>query len=251
MKVALLFLLLFCFGCRDNRRQEETWAFEYEGLKLTKSTVQLGVAYFGEEVADTIRIMNVSRQPWEGRFNYDMHFMLVKAVPYRLEPCERGMIVVRFNTRLYGKYDEYVGGILCEDYGKVAVPLYLPVNAQVVENFNALTSRDREEAPEIVVDAREYDFGRVAAGEKVEWEVRLSNRGRKDLIIRNIKTGCGCTVAELDSRVIRPGGCGWLKVAFRTTGRSGHQRKTITLTTNDYRHQQLLLTIEGEVVLPS
>ena len=248
MKPFYFFLLLCCLsGCRQAPRGEKAWPYELEGLKMEKKGVAFGNIYYGEKVTDTIRIRNVSGYVWEGRFNYDLHFMLVKAGPYLLEPEEEGMIVVEFDTEKYGKYDEYIGHIQCRNAGRGAGMLYMPVTALITENFAGLMAQEKTDAPVVEADSV-FHFGQVEAGEEVVWNVRIRNTGKKDLIIRNIKTTCGCTAADPDSRVIASGCESLLKVTFRTAGRSGHQHKTIVLTTNDYRRPQLLLHLEGEVV---
>ena len=243
----LLFLSLFT-ACRNNSRPEELLSYEQDSMRIEKITIAFGEVYDGEVAIDTVHIQNISGKPWEGCFNYEVQFIKVKVVPYRLEPGEKGMIVVEFDTRLYGKYNDYIGRLQCRNrVGSEGYWSFI-VTARVKEDFRGLTPEERQEAPVIKVDSARYDFGTVEAGEPVKRSFYIENTGKKDLIIRNIATSCGCTVAQLESRIIRSGETGELKVNFRTSGRTGHQHKTITLTTNDYRRPQYDLVIEGEVV---
>ena len=227
--------------------QDTTIRYKQGDLRLNSQICTIGQVYMGEQKSDTIRVINTGEKEWVWDFYYDMKFMLVKALPCRLEPGQKGMIVVVFDAKRYGKYEEYAGMIYGSDRAEVGRMMFLPVTARVVEDFRQLTEQERGEAPCLTVDRREYDFGRVKAGKEVEWKVRLGNQGKKDLIIRNIKTTCGCTAAEPESRIIKPGDEQTLKVTFRTKGREGQQRKNVIVTTNDYRNAEVRLTVKGEV----
>lgn len=247
-KIYFFVFIFFLAACRDNSRQGVALPYEQAGIKLEKRGMAFGEVYYGQVGTDTIHIQNVSGKPWEGDFNYDIRFIKVEAVPYRLEPGEKGMIVGELDTRLYGKYDEYIGQFHC--YNRIGAEgnLFFTVTAMVKEDFSSLTNEERRDAPAVYIVDSLYNFGKIKAGEPVVWKFHIKNTGKKDLIIRNITTSCGCTVAKLESRVIRPGQSGPMEVAFRTSGRSGRQHKTITLTTNDYRRPHYSLVMEGEVI---
>ncbi len=64
-------------------------------------------------------------------------------------------------------------------------------------------------------------------------EYPFVNQGAAPVEIRDIKTTCGCTSAELAKRVYAPGESGELVVAFRLRGRRGAQDKRIRVRTDD------------------
>ena len=77
-----------------------------------------------------------------------------------------------------------------------------------------------------------YNFGKVAEGEKVTYNFRFKNIGKKPLVITNTSASCGCTVPEKPERPILPGETGFIKVVFNSKGKTGHNQKTITVTAN-------------------
>jgi hypothetical protein len=77
-----------------------------------------------------------------------------------------------------------------------------------------------------------YDFGKIKAGEKVQYEFKFKNTGKSPLIITNATATCGCTVPETPKAPIKPGADGVIKVVFDSTGKSGMQDKIITVTSN-------------------
>ena len=84
--------------------------------------------------------------------------------------------------------------------------------------------------PKIELDKIEHDFGGITDGDVVETEV--TNIGDADLIIADAKGSCGCTVPEPPKEPIAPGQSAPIKVSFNSSGKTGMQNKTVTLTTN-------------------
>ena len=101
--------------------------------------------------------------------------------------------------------------------------------------------------PKIAVDKRSYDFGKVKEGTNVEHVYRIKNEGDGELVIENVRSSCGCTVAQPTSKNLPPGGESEIKATFRTAGRGGKTRKTITVKSNDPVTPTLVLTIQGEI----
>lgn len=77
-----------------------------------------------------------------------------------------------------------------------------------------------------------YDFGKIAQGEKVSYSYKVKNVGKSPLIILNATATCGCTVPEVPKEPIKPGEEGEIKVVFDSNGKSGMQDKVITVTSN-------------------
>jgi len=79
-----------------------------------------------------------------------------------------------------------------------------------------------------------YDFGNATDGDKVSFNFRFRNTGKKPLIIASAVASCGCTVPEKPEDPIKPGETGFLKVVINSQGRVGPVHKTITVTSNAY-----------------
>ena len=91
-----------------------------------------------------------------------------------------------------------------------------------------------------------YNFGLIADGDKVEYNFRFKNTGKKPLIIKSATASCGCTVPEKPERPIMPNETGFLKVVFNSKGKAGHVEKSITVTSNAYPDFPILL-MRGEI----
>ena len=92
-----------------------------------------------------------------------------------------------------------------------------------------------------------YNFGKVADGEKVEYNYRFKNTGAKPLVVTSATASCGCTVPQKPENPILPGEMGFIKVVFDSKGRVGSTHKAITVLSNaNPAFPELLLT--GEVI---
>ncbi|WHT40029.1 DUF1573 domain-containing protein [Myroides sp. mNGS23_01] len=85
-----------------------------------------------------------------------------------------------------------------------------------------------------------HDFGTIGNNEAVETEFEFTNTGNADLVIIDARATCGCTVPEYQKTPIKPGEKSKLKVRFQT-GAVGQQQKTVTLTTNTEKGEELLM----------
>ena len=93
----------------------------------------------------------------------------------------------------------------------------------------------------------EHDFGKVAEGEKVALTFVFENKGKGPLIISNVTTTCGCTVAKYNTNPISSGNSGTVEIVFDSSGKSGKQTKSITIHSNASK-PIVLLKITGEVL---
>jgi len=91
-----------------------------------------------------------------------------------------------------------------------------------------------------------YDFGTVTEGEKVTYNFRFKNSGRKPMVITNTSASCGCTVPEKPEKPVMPGETSFIKVVFNSQGKVGHNEKNITVMANTNPSFPLLL-LKGEV----
>jgi hypothetical protein len=112
-----------------------------------------------------------------------------------------------------------------------------PLNA-----FGASTGRAQVQALDPV-----YDFGKVFSGTTVKHTFRLKNAGTGPLTISAVRTTCGCTAAQPTKSRLLPGEESSIAVSFDTSSDHGPATRPITVITNDPIHQQIELTLRGDV----
>jgi hypothetical protein len=70
----------------------------------------------------------------------------------------------------------------------------------------------------------------------IETKYQFTNVGKQAVTIDMVLTSCGCTTTGLTKTVYQPGESGELVVRYDFDASSGHQEKSILVTTNDNSH---------------
>ena len=70
---------------------------------------------------------------------------------------------------------------------------------------------------------------------------------QSDLIIRNVRSSCGCTAVAPSKNVIAPGETAPIKVTFDSRWKRGRQSKSITVITNDPKTPTNILRVSCNV----
>ncbi len=74
-----------------------------------------------------------------------------------------------------------------------------------------------------------HNFGKVKQGDEVSVRFYFTNQGEQPLLIDNVKTGCGCTVAQYPHKPVKPGERKYIEVLFNTRGRKGLQYQEVSI----------------------
>jgi hypothetical protein len=131
----------------------------------------------------------------------------------------------------------------CVRYSFAVVCLFLSL-----PYLNAQKSRDKktENLTTIQFAAPFHDFGTVVEGQKVSQTFAFTNTGEQALVIKEVRTTCGCTVPEYPKEAVLPGESGEINVTFNTGGKRGQQLKLIRVMANT-DPSETVLQLAGEV----
>jgi hypothetical protein len=91
-----------------------------------------------------------------------------------------------------------------------------------------------------------FNFGNIKEGQKVHHTFKFKNVGNADLIISNAHGSCGCTIPTFSSAPVAPNDEGMIEVTFNSEGKSGDNRKTVTIISNTVPNSHVL-EIKGYV----
>jgi len=100
--------------------------------------------------------------------------------------------------------------------------------------------------PIMVFDTLIHDFGTIIEGERVVCYFDYRNEGGEDLLITSVEATCGCTTPDWSREPLKPGKKGNLEIIFDASGRSGVQRKVVTVNSNA-TNQLVRLTLRANV----
>ncbi|MDA3954066.1 MAG: DUF1573 domain-containing protein [Bacteroidales bacterium] len=217
-------------------------------LRLETNHFAFVRVYNNQVKTDTLKIYNSSDSDLKITFENIPAYLKLVAKPAVLKPGKKGYII--------GTYD----GAKVNDWGFVSSRIkvlingvsgnrdYITISAKVEENFSKLSEKEIANAPQIVFDNISYYFGKTKSTDKIEHDFKFKNEGKSDLIIRKIRSTCGCTTVAPEKTVIKPGESSSFKAIFTPGSRKGKQRKSIYVISNDPKKFNVRLLIKGEII---
>ncbi|HXS37687.1 MAG TPA: DUF1573 domain-containing protein [Flavipsychrobacter sp.] len=125
-----------------------------------------------------------------------------------------------------------------------ALPTSLISNAHTASGID---TAEMDKLPSMDFKDTLHDFGSIHEGETIEYDFDFVNNGKSPLLISGATGSCGCTVADYPQDPIQPGKGGTIKVKFNSTGKSGHQEKSVEVNSNS-KYGLKTLYIKGEVL---
>ena len=197
---------------------------------------------------DTLEFMNLTDEPVKVEVKRVPTHLDVEIDPQTVKPGEKGNVIVKFDAGKQKMYGYVLDRIYLKLNGKDDYRYALSVSATIEEDFSKLSEEELKNAPIPVFKEKIFDFGTIKEGEKVTHSFILKNEGKNDLIIRRIRTTCGCTVVTPEKKIIKNGESVELKTVFDSKGKRGRNSKTITVITNSPKTPTNVLRLTGTVV---
>jgi len=121
------------------------------------------------------------------------------------------------------------------------------VNANIVEDFSMMTQKELKEAPKLSLKSAEVDLGNVPLFNTPTATFVITNKGKKDLIIRKIVRNCTCLTPEMAQTTIPKGKSAELKVQYSLVNMAGPDSKTLKMITNDPKNSEVTITVKINV----
>ncbi len=106
--------------------------------------------------------------------------------------------------------------------------------------------RDSRKAPEITFKEKVHDYGTIEKGANGIYEFEFKNTGKEPLIIKTVRSSCGCTIPTYPQYPIKKKKTAKIKVKY-DTNRMGAFSKNITVYSNA-KNDPIVLKIKGKVV---
>ena len=191
---------------------------------------------FGQTDAEVI-LQNVNEKPY------------LKEV-YRsfnvLRPNEEGKIVLEYDAAKRNAF-----GLLRDD-ARFSVSdekesdkiIFYSVN--IKEDFSKMTKEAREQAPVIVVDCPDLNFGQVKRSEIVKLSCTITNKGKSPLMIRDMQPSSYFVSCSVKTTTIEPGKSLQVEFTYKGTGRE--QQCTVDVICNDPENSVLPLQFKAGVL---
>jgi len=212
---------------------EDIYRYKIGEIRLRANHVAFARMFNTEKNTQSVEVINDSDHDVTIGVNDKIikGYLTVTATPATLAPKQTGLITVTYDATKTDKWGYNTDRIPLIINGQPAAGYPLSVSATIQEDFSTLTDKELANAPTMDFEEREFDFGTIKPGEKTTHEFKFKNNGKRDLIIRDTQTSCGCTAVETQ-KVVKPGETSTIKATFNSAGKSGKQNKSITIITN-------------------
>ncbi len=229
----------------------ELYPREIGKLRVKRNHISFSRMKESEKETKEIDLANAGDEPVEVGFRRVPDHVEVKAEPQTILPGKVGKLIVTYDAEKANTYGFTSHRVYLSLNGSKDYRASVGVSATIEEDFSHLTEEELANAPVAVFSEEKYDFGELKQGEKKDHTFTLSNDGKSELIIRNVRSSCGCTAVAPAKKVIAPGESAPVKVTFNSRGKRGRQSKSITVITNDPNNPTSRLRISCNVVTES
>ncbi len=112
---------------------------------------------------------------------------------------------------------------------------YLEDNKESMSQAEKEMEEAAENTTSIKFEKMEHSFGKIKLESENDCEFKVTNTGKKPLVISNVDASCGCTTPQKPEKPIQPGKSDVIKVHFKPSSKSIEGKpveKTITVTAN-------------------
>ncbi|HOF16568.1 MAG TPA: DUF1573 domain-containing protein [Bacteroidales bacterium] len=229
------------------KTKEEEYGMR-EGNLRYKTNQKKYVVHREQVVTDTFHFYNV----WDSTMTFTTGNLppsvKVLHLTESLQPKEEGIVVFSFDAKIKN------------DWGSVYERLFIVTNdperaqktfyiiAEIYDDFESWTDEQKANAPRIYTESDSYDFGTDTSGKSITHTFTIKNVGKSPLLVRKVKTSCGCTTLKQVKSEILPGESVPVEVIFNTRGKTGNRMQNVDLITNDPLQPKLSLFIKGNLI---
>ena len=233
-------------------QREKTLAEEYPRtigtLRAKSNYISFAKLTMGQNETKELELINDTDQPVDVGFRTVPKHLSAKVEPSTIPAHGKGTLFVTYNTKEANTFGFSSHRIYLSLNGSNDYKNSIGVSATIEEDFSNLTPEQMAAAPVATFEPTTFDFGDMKQGEKKSHTFMLKNDGKTNLVIRNVRSSCGCTAVAPSKSTIEPGETAPINVTFDSRGKRGRQSKSITVITNDPKNPTTTLRISSNVV---
>lgn len=195
-------------------------------------------------------VINTSTEPVKIEFEVNSPHLSLRVTPETLKPGQKGLVEGTYDaTKNQGAWGSVNDLVRVKINGVVQENGFYYVSANLQEDFSTLTKEEMANPPVFKLASNTVDIGTMPQMTTKDVEFTFSNEGRRDLIIRNIRSTCGCTAVQQGANnVIKPGEKSSIKASFNAGTYQGKVVKAIYVYTNDPKMSEVVLMLNAEVL---
>ncbi|MGC9355359.1 MAG: DUF1573 domain-containing protein [Mariniphaga sp.] len=225
----------------------ELYPRQIGSLRVKTNHISFARIKENEVKTQELELVNDTEKPIEVGFRTVPGHITAKVEPQTIPANGKGKLIVTYNAKEANTYGFASHRIYLSLDGSKDYRASIGVSATIEEDFSTLSAEELANAPVAKFSESSYDFGEMKQGEKKDHTFNLTNEGKSELIIRNVRSSCGCTAVAPSKKVIAPGESVPIKVTFDSRGKRGRQSKSVTVITNDPKTPTSMLRISCNI----
>jgi hypothetical protein len=166
-----------------------------------------------------------------------------------LKPNQEAEIIINFYPQKKNQYGFFREVITFETDDTIEPKLTYLIDLHVKEDFSKYTKEQLKKAPVtfVNVDTNGIDFGKLQLSATQTKQITITNKGKSQLIIRQLIADKNNLFTVTNNKnILQPEESDIITVTFKAR-RSGIQRSTIDLITNDPVNPIIVINLIGEV----
>lgn len=227
---------------------EEIYRFDAGGVRFKSNHLAFTDIERGKKKIKVMEIINTTDKPVALTFERVPEHLSLSTKPATLKPGEKGVIEGTYDAARIDDWGYVNSLVRVLNNGEAVNNSYFVVSANLIEDFSSWSEEELARAPVFDIENTRYDFGEIKQKEKADIEFKFKNSGKSDLIIRKIRSSCGCTTVTPANTTIKPGESSVIRAVFDAGARKGKQHKVVTVITNDPKKSQVSLVVSGTVL---
>lgn len=228
---------------------EELFIFPVGPVRFESNHLAFTNVKKNEKKIRTMQVINTSSQPARIEFENVPPHLEMKANPLTLKPGQKGIIEGTYDATKNNAWGYTTNMVKLKINGEVDQKVYYAVSANLVEDFSGLSKDELTNAPVFNIASKTVELGKMPGSSSKDVEFKFTNNGKSDLVIRYIKSSCGCTAIQqgIQGQGIKPGESGSIKAVFNSGGYKGKVTKAIYVYTNDPKNSEVVLMLNAQV----
>lgn len=196
-----------------------------------------------------MQVINPSKEAVKIEFESLPEHLSLRANPETLKPGQKGLIEGTYDATKNNSWGNVSDMARVKLNGVSQQNVFYYISANLVEDFSSLSKADLENAPVFKLASTTVDLGKMPGSTAKEVEFKFTNTGKRDLVIRHVRSTCGCTAIQQGTMGagIKPGQSSSIKATFNSGGYKGRVTKAIYVYTNDPKNSEVVLMLNADV----
>ena len=232
---------------------EELYTFAVGPVRFESNHMAFTNVKKTEKKMRVMQLINTSSAPVKVEFDALPPHLTLKSKPETLKPGQKGIVEGTYDATKNAGWGNVSDMVKIKLNGVTQENLFYYVSANLVEDFSSLSKEELENAPVFKVESTTVDLGKIKGATQNEVEFKFKNEGKRDLIIRFLRSTCGCTAVQQGTQGvgIKPGESSSIKAVFNSGSYSGKVTKAIYVYTNDPKNSEVVLMLTADVEQPA